>query len=62
MKYFIVVSFLFSFFLGCKTVHKGAKEVGKPIGKTMKTVGGVSEGALEGYSDQDQEGENPYNR
>jgi hypothetical protein len=63
MKITILIIFLLSFFfLGCKTVHKGAKEVGKPLGKTMKAVGGVSEGALEGYSDQEQEDENPYNR
>ena len=61
MKYFVLLTWICAFVLsGCETVHQGAKEVGKPIGATMKTVGGVSEGAIEGYSDKPES--NPYNR
>lgn len=45
---------------GCETVHQGAQEVGKPVGATMKTVGGVTEGAVEGYTGSQTD--NPYNR
>ena len=45
---------------GCETVHKGAQEVGKPIGSTFKAVGGVTEGAADAYADE--ETANPYNR
>ena len=61
MKVSLSFIFLLSIFLtGCKTVYKGTQEVGKPIGATMKTVGGVTEGAVEGYVDEDSD--NPYNR
>jgi len=46
--------------MGCETMHQGAKQVGKPIGGTMKVLGGVTEGANEAYGDD--EGSNPYNR
>jgi hypothetical protein len=53
----LCVSFLC---VGCETAHKGAKEVGKPIGGTFKVLGGVTEGAADAYADD--EGSNPYNR
>jgi len=57
----IVFCFLFSVFLtACQTVREGAQEVGKPIGGTMKAVGGVTEGAVEGYVGEEED--NPYNR
>lgn len=59
-KLLIAVYFLSLFCSGCETVHQGAKEVGKPIGATFKTLGGVSEGAADAYSDE--ETANPYNR
>ena len=61
MKITFLIIFLSSILLtGCETVHQGAKEVGRPIGSTMKTMGGVTEGANEGYADD--EGPTPYNR
>ncbi|MCF7870089.1 MAG: hypothetical protein K9L84_04995 [Candidatus Omnitrophica bacterium] len=48
--------------IGCAKVKEGAKEVGKPVGKTMDTMGGLSEGAGEGYSDTGKEQPNPYDR
>ncbi len=57
----VVAIFLFSiFFTGCQAAREAGQEVGKPIGKTMKAVGGVTEGAVEGYVGEDQD--NPYNR
>jgi len=58
LGFFLLLSFLF--FVGCEQVHQGAQEVGKPVGAVMKTVGGVTEGAVEGYQDSPQE--NPLNR
>jgi hypothetical protein len=58
---FIIFSMIASFLLmACETVHKGAQAVGKPVGEASKAVGGVTEGAAEGYSDKQTE--NPYNR
>ncbi|MCK9573843.1 MAG: hypothetical protein M0R20_05570 [Candidatus Omnitrophica bacterium] len=58
---FIIFSMIASFFLmACEPVHKAAQEVGKPVGAATKAVGGVTEGAAEGYSDKQTE--NPYNR
>ncbi|MFH1772234.1 MAG: hypothetical protein ABH872_05400 [Candidatus Omnitrophota bacterium] len=45
---------------GCETVHKGAAQAGKPIGQATKAAGGVTEGAVDGY--REQEPYNPYNR
>lgn len=61
MKIYLLVSFLLLVVtVGCQTVKRGAEEVGKPLGSAMETMGGMTEGAQETYSDQ--EGENPYNR
>ena len=57
----LVALLLLPFFcMGCESVHRGAQEVGKPIGSTFKTLGGVTEGAAETYADE--EGPNPYGR
>ena len=58
----LIISFiLFSLLCaGCETARQGAQEVGRPIGGAMKAVGGVTEGAVEGYTDQQTD--NPYNR
>ena len=48
------------FLIACEPVHKAAQEVGKPVGAAGKAVGGITEGAAEGYSDKQVE--NPYNR
>jgi hypothetical protein len=46
--------------LGCETARRGAQKVGEPIGGTFKTLGGVTEGAVDGYAVE--ESVNPYNR
>ena len=61
MKFIILILFMLSIFAtGCQTVREGAQEVGKPIGGATKALGGVSEGAVEGYTDS--ETDNPYGR
>ena len=49
-------------FIGCETTQKAGEEVGKPIGKSFKSLGGVSDGALEGYMGQESDEDNPYGR
>jgi len=57
----ILIIILFSFtFTGCETAHRGAQEVGKPVGAVMKTVGGVTEGATDAYVGEDED--NPFGR
>lgn len=58
ISFFIVMSFLF--FIGCEAARQGAQEVGKPVGAVTKTVGGVTEGAVDAYGDSDTD--NPFNR
>ncbi|MDD4955406.1 MAG: hypothetical protein PHP17_05160 [Candidatus Omnitrophica bacterium] len=53
----IIMPFLL---MACEPAHKAAQEIGKPVGGAGKIVGGVTEGAAEGYSDTQTE--NPYNR
>ena len=60
MKSVILMILLLVFCLGCEATRQGAQEVGKPVGGAMKAVGGVTEGAVEGYTDS--ETDNPYNR
>jgi hypothetical protein len=60
MKTFIFFVLCFLLCAGCETARQGAQEVGRPIGGAMKAVGGVTEGAVEGYTDEDTD--NPYNR
>ena len=61
MRVIVLSIFFFSIFLtGCETTRQVGQEVGKPIGGTMKAVGGVTEGAVSGYVDEDPD--NPYNR
>ncbi|MCF7869919.1 MAG: hypothetical protein K9L69_01380 [Candidatus Omnitrophica bacterium] len=62
MKFLIILAMVLFFVTGCAKVKEGAKEVGKPVGKTMDTMGGLSEGAVEGYSDTGREQPNPYDR
>lgn len=61
MRTIITIVFSFCVLLcGCQTAREVGQEVGKPIGGTMKAVGGVTEGAVSGYVDEDKD--NPYNR
>ena len=61
MKTLMLFYLLFSLlsFFGCETVHEATKKGGEYIGKGTKALGGITEGAAEGYSDKE---ENPYNR
>ncbi|MCK5215108.1 MAG: hypothetical protein KAR05_07120 [Candidatus Omnitrophica bacterium] len=47
---------------GCETVHEGAKAGGTYIGKGTAAVGGVTEGAADGYVGSTKPENNPYNR
>jgi len=49
-------------FLGCQTVHDGTEKAGTYVGKGVDAAGGITEGALEGYTGRDAEDENPYGR
>ena len=60
MKFAILITIMSFFLMACEPVHKAAQEVGKPVGAATKTVGGITEGATEGYSNKQTE--NPYNR
>ncbi len=62
MSFFLVLLMSIFVFTGCGPLREGAKEVGRPVGKTIDTLGGVSEGALEGYSETGREQSNPYDR
>lgn len=47
---------------GCETVKKGATATGKVVGEGADVVGGVTEGAAEGYKGEDSTANNPYGR
>jgi len=47
---------------GCETVKKGTTAVGGVVGKGADTIGGVTEGAAEGYKGADVTANNPYGR
>ena len=51
-------------FTACQTVHDGTEKAGTYIGKGVDAVGGVTEGAVEGYmgGTAPTDEENPYNR
>ena len=53
-------------FLGCETVHDTTKGAGTYIGKGADAIGGITEGAAEGYSgtgtDSTSSEDNPYGR
>ena len=54
---------LFFFVSGCETVHKSTKQAGTYVGKGIDAVGGVTEGAAEGYKGSTENAEeNPYGR
>ncbi len=57
----LILSLLLTF--SCTTLekaNKGAKEVGKPVGKVLRIPGSFSEGAAEGIAGEPES--NPYNR
>ncbi|MCD4779648.1 MAG: hypothetical protein K8S27_03750 [Candidatus Omnitrophica bacterium] len=47
---------------GCETVYEGSKKGGEYIGKGTRAVGGVTEGAADGYVGKETAEENPYGR
>ena len=46
---------------GLDGVNKGARQVGKPVGKALHIPGSIHEGAAEGIVTEEKE-DNPYNR
>ena len=59
---YISVVLLLGLFIGCETVHDTTKKGGEYIGKGARAVGGISEGAVDGYMGEESPEENPYNR
>ncbi|HOW35189.1 MAG TPA: hypothetical protein PL155_02060 [Candidatus Omnitrophota bacterium] len=47
---------------GCETVKKGTTAAGTVVGQGADTIGGVTEGAAEGYKGKDATADNPYGR
>ncbi len=47
---------------GCETVKEGATATGSVVGKGADAIGGVTEGAAEGYKGKDVTADNPYGR
>jgi len=47
---------------GCETVKKGTTKAGEVVGKGADSLGGLTEGAVEGYSGAGTTEENPYER
>ncbi len=58
----LILSLLFTF--SCRStleeVNKGAKEIGKPVGKVLRIPGSASEGVAEGIAGEPES--NPFNR
>ena len=48
--------------MGCETVKKGTTASGNVVGKGADAIGGVTEGAAEGYKGKDVTANNPYGR
>ena len=49
-------------FLGCETVKQGTTAGGKVVGQGADVIGGVTEGAADGYRGKDVTANNPYGR
>ena len=47
---------------GCETMKQGTTAAGNVVGKGADVVGGVTEGAAEGYKGKDVTANNPYGR
>ena len=63
MKINILILFIFLVFVtGCETVHKTTKKGGEYVGKGTRAVGGITEGAAEGYKGEETSEENPFER
>ena len=58
---FICVLLLF-FAAGCETVHKATSAAGEAGGRGAAAIGGITEGAAEGYKGRDVTADNPYGR
>lgn len=64
MKTFFIVAALMASFslMGCETMKEGTTAAGTAVGKGADVVGGVTEGAAEGYKGKDVIANNPYGR
>jgi len=61
----LLLLFFFIMTLGlasCAAVKDGTTAAGTAVGKGADSLGGLSEGVVDGYSGADQHEENPYNR
>ena len=60
---FVVLALMLTVCLwGCETAKKGTTAAGEVVGKGADVVGGVTEGAADGYKGKDVTANNPYNR
>ena len=64
MKSFFILCILATTFglTGCETMKQGTTAAGTVVGKTADVVGGVTEGAADGYKGKDVTSNNPYGR
>ena len=64
MRFFIIMIIFIGAvgMAGCETVKKGTTAAGNVVGKGADTIGGVAEGAAEGYKGKDVTADNPYGR
>ncbi|MDD5071089.1 MAG: hypothetical protein PHV17_10230 [Candidatus Omnitrophica bacterium] len=60
MRFFSVAFIILFLNLGCDAVYQSTKSATKPVGKATSVISGVSDGALEGYDQEEKD--NPYNR
>jgi hypothetical protein len=61
-KFFIGLILLTISLSACETMKKGTTAAGSVVGKGADVVGGVTEGAADGYVGKDVTADNPYNR
>ncbi len=61
-NFLLLVLILLISAVGCETVHKTTKKGGEYVGKGTAALGGVTEGAAEGYKGKETSEENPFGR
>jgi hypothetical protein len=64
MRSYLMVLLLLTIttFSGCETMKQGTTAAGTVIGQGADVIGGVAEGAAEGYTGKDVTADNPYGR
>ena len=64
MRHFIIMVMFIGYvsIVGCETAKKGTTAAGNVVGKGADVVGGVTEGAADGYKGKDVTADNPYGR